>query len=402
VDEREKNRSLTALRDEVAALAPWNLNVEITPGLSTRFFRGEPLITSPLPFGRPWGALVNARDHFLKVLRRIYPNGLEGRRVLDCGCNNGGYLFWAKELGAGECLGFDAREHWIKQARFLAENREADTSDVHFEVCDIYDLPKLALEPFDIVNFYGIFYHLPDPVHGLKIAADLAKELMIVDSPTARNLPAETLVAWENPEEQPVPPGSIYRTPVAIEIGERRKTGMGSFYDLHWLPSGPSTLTRILRWTGFPEARTRWRHLRGQPHSQDRVEILAAREEGFFDAFDQSAPRIREIVDPFIPAGSTVLVASAGNEDLVELGERCGWHFPRTADGAYDSEHSRDPAEAAAQIDTLREMGAGYLVFPDNELPWLDDGGFAAQLESRYEVLTRKDGVGVVFALNPA
>jgi tRNA (mo5U34)-methyltransferase len=402
VSQREENRSLTALRDEVAALAPWVLNVEIRPGLSTRFFQGEPLVTSPLAFGPPWHALVDPRDHFLNVLRRIYPNGLEGRRVLDCGCNNGGYLFWAKELGAGECLGFDVREHWIKQARFLAENREADASDVHFEVCDIYDLPKLALEPLDIVNFYGIFYHLPDPVLGLKIAADLAKELVIVDSGAIRDFPAETLVAWENPKEQAVQPHSIYRTPAAVESGERRKIGMDSFYELHWFPSGPSTLTRILSWTGFPETRTRWRHLRGQPRDRDRVEILAAREEGFFDAFDQSAPRIREIVDPFIPAGSTVLVASGGNEDLVELGERCGWHFPGTAEGGYDSEHSRDPAEATAQIDSLREMGAGYLVFPDSELPWLDDGGLAAQLESRYEVLTRKDGVGVVFGLNPA
>ena len=49
---------------------------------------------------------------------------MEGRRVLDCACNCGYFLFWSRELGAGEGLGFDAREHWIRQARFLAAHRE--------------------------------------------------------------------------------------------------------------------------------------------------------------------------------------------------------------------------------------------------------------------------------------
>jgi hypothetical protein len=30
-------------------------------------------------------------------------------------------------------------------------------------VLDLYDLPTLGLEPFDITIFAGIFYHLPDP-----------------------------------------------------------------------------------------------------------------------------------------------------------------------------------------------------------------------------------------------
>jgi tRNA (mo5U34)-methyltransferase len=43
--------------------------------------------------------------------------------VLDCACNCGAFLFWAKELGADECFGFDIRQHWIDQAEFLREHR---------------------------------------------------------------------------------------------------------------------------------------------------------------------------------------------------------------------------------------------------------------------------------------
>ena len=78
----------------------------------------------------------------MERLGAIFPRGLEGRTVMDCACNCGAYLFWSKEPGAGECFGFDAREHWIAQARFLAEHRTQPSDGMRFEVCDLYDLPR--------------------------------------------------------------------------------------------------------------------------------------------------------------------------------------------------------------------------------------------------------------------
>ena len=37
----------------------------------------------------------------------LYPDGFQGRSIMDCACNCGGYLFWAKEIGADgriDCL----------------------------------------------------------------------------------------------------------------------------------------------------------------------------------------------------------------------------------------------------------------------------------------------------------
>jgi len=53
----------------------------------------------------------------------IYPKGLAGKSFLDAGCNAGGYCFVAKDLGAKETLGFDPRDHWIKQAEFCKRHR---------------------------------------------------------------------------------------------------------------------------------------------------------------------------------------------------------------------------------------------------------------------------------------
>ena len=108
----------STLHAEGVRLRPWHLNVSIGPGLSTRDFLEEEAARTP-------GSFYDPTPGFSWLLRRLYPDGLEGRSVLDCACNCGAYLFLAKELGAGECLGFDVREHWIEQARFLARNRSA-------------------------------------------------------------------------------------------------------------------------------------------------------------------------------------------------------------------------------------------------------------------------------------
>jgi len=192
------------------------------------------------------------------MLKRIYPDGLAGRRFLDCACNCGGYSFWAKELGASECFGFDVRKHWIDQALFLAENRDEPSDRIHFEVCDLYDLPKLGLPQFDIAMFKGIFYHLPDPVSGLKLVADLTKELLIVNTATRSGLADGMLWLAQ----------------------ESRDHVMSGVYGLNWFPTGPKVVERILAWLGFTETYSvSWASAVAEGGSArfGRTEILAAR-----------------------------------------------------------------------------------------------------------------------------
>ena len=50
-------------------------------------------------------------------------------------------------------------------------------------MCDLLDVgERLGNERFDICLFKGIFYHLPDPVAGLKIVADRTDEVLILDT----------------------------------------------------------------------------------------------------------------------------------------------------------------------------------------------------------------------------
>jgi 2-polyprenyl-3-methyl-5-hydroxy-6-metoxy-1,4-benzoquinol methylase len=171
-----------AAREEVVAegrrLAPWHLDVEIAPGLTTGEFAGVPYDEEALGKVR----MVDSRPRFMRTLGDIFPRGLEGRSVLDVACNCGAYLYWARDAGAGECLGIDVRELWIEQARFLARHRLASSDGMRFDVRDLYDLPSLGLEPFDVTLFNGIFYHVPEPLRALGVAAALTRDVMIVNT----------------------------------------------------------------------------------------------------------------------------------------------------------------------------------------------------------------------------
>jgi tRNA (mo5U34)-methyltransferase len=290
---RSRGRMTVAeLRAEVIRLGPWHIDVEITPEVSTRASLDAPPGTYPESFGRV--KMYDPREGFLRRLGRLFPEGLAGRSVLDCGCNCGAYSFYAREAGAGRCFGLDVREHWIQQARFLAAQRPDTGEGVRFEVADLYALPNLELGRFDVTLFLGIFYHLFDPVAGLRLAADLTDELLIVNSATKASLPDGLLV-------------SDHESPELADAGVD---------DLCWFPTGPAVLARILGWLGFPEVRCSvWRRAPRQRKDLERVEVLAARTPGFFAAWDAGRPDgpmgLADAIETATPPGATVLVVAS-------------------------------------------------------------------------------------------
>src|SRR6266496_814151 len=165
------------LLEKIFLLGPWHHDVEVAPGVRT----GEP---APFAYPPEFGATSVIRPDLVLtwLVQEIYSEGLAGRSFLDCACNAGGYLFAAARLGAGRCFGFDVRDHWISQARFLAE--QLPSKNIEFATLDLASLPDRRLGTFDVTLFNGIFYHLPDPIAGLRIAADHTRELLVVNTAT--------------------------------------------------------------------------------------------------------------------------------------------------------------------------------------------------------------------------
>jgi hypothetical protein len=101
-----------------------------------------------------------------------------------------------------------------------------------------------------------------------------------------------------------------------------------------------------------------------------------------------------------VPPGSRVLVASRGDEGLVELTGREAWHFPQLEDGTYAGHYPADDREAIAHLEELRERGADYLVLPATSLWWLDHyEGFRRHLE-RYRRPSEDRDTAVIYELS--
>jgi hypothetical protein len=117
----------------------------------------------------------------------------------------------------------------------------------------------------------------------------------------------------------------------------------------------------------------------------------------YYELIDQ----VTATVTATVPASETVLVVSKGDQNLLRLGSRRAWHFPRLGDGRYAGYYPADSADAITQLEELHERGANYIVFPATSLWWLDHyPEFSRHLETRYKRLLRDDHVCAIYALN--
>jgi GT2 family glycosyltransferase len=110
--------------------------------------------------------------------------------------------------------------------------------------------------------------------------------------------------------------------------------------------------------------------------------------------------RVRQLVCESVPPGATVLVVSKGDEELVKLEGRRGWHFPQADGGAYAGHHPHDSDACIAELERMRRRGANYLVIPEPSRWWLRHyARFAEHLETCYGAVADDSAPAVIVAL---
>jgi len=117
-------------------------------------------------------------------------------------------------------------------------------------------------------------------------------------------------------------------------------------------------------------------------------------------AYRRLVSRVRAEVTAAVPAGATVAVVSRGDDDLLELPGRTGWHFPADAAGTWAGHHPADDRAAVALLDDTVRRGATHLVVPAPSAWWLDHyAGFADRLRTAHRT-ERATADCTVFALH--
>ncbi len=119
--------------------------------------------------------------------------------------------------------------------------------------------------------------------------------------------------------------------------------------------------------------------------------------------YQQLIGRIREIVRNTTPPNATVIVVSRGDEELLKLDGRTGWHFPQTEDGIYAGYYPADSAAAITELETLRARGGDFVLFPSTTFWWLDYYPELKQhLDANYPKIVERLDACIIYCLHPA
>ena len=205
------------LRQQVEAEPYWFQRMELRPGLDT------PGWSNPAREKLPYFGL---------------PDRLDGMRVLDIGCAEGFFAFEAERRGAREVIAIDSFPDSIRRFNIC---RAALGSKAIAYLCNVYDVTPRAFGTFDLVMFFGVLYHLRNPLLALeRINAICTGSLLL-----------QTLSA-ELPGSPDVPHARFY--PSGMESGPKDKP----LFDptVFWVPN-VACVTGMVRSVGFVDVEGR-------------------------------------------------------------------------------------------------------------------------------------------------
>jgi tRNA (mo5U34)-methyltransferase len=119
------------------------------------------------------------------------PEDLRGKRVLDIGCAEGFFSFEAERRGAREVIGIDSFPDSVRRFNIVKEARQSAATAF---LMNVYDLDPRRLGTFDVVLFYGVFYHLKHPQYALErirsvCTGDLIFQTYMLEEPSLKGTP---------------------------------------------------------------------------------------------------------------------------------------------------------------------------------------------------------------------
>ena len=157
------------LQDRIAAFPRWHYRFEFDGGVST------PVVD----LGKV-NRHEQRRRYFFDALLEVAGGSLEGRRVLDLGCNAGWWSLQAIEAGADFVLGVDIRQMHIDQANLVFAAKGIDSTRHRFEQGDVFTHDFGG--GFDVVLCLGLMEQVAKPVELFERMAATGAELLVIDT----------------------------------------------------------------------------------------------------------------------------------------------------------------------------------------------------------------------------
>jgi len=130
--------------------------------------------------GKPDFMATDLRLHaILRVLDMLFGPRLNGVRVADLGCLEGGFSLALAERGA-DVLGIEARRRNMEKAVLLQQH--FGLPNLRFQLGDVKNFSSNGAGQFDVVLALGILYHLDQPALWLQRVAAATSRVLILDT----------------------------------------------------------------------------------------------------------------------------------------------------------------------------------------------------------------------------
>jgi len=148
--------------------------------------------------GRPQNA-SRLRERYKHIIERNL-DAIEGKRILDIAANNGRWTYAALAAGASHVVSVEGREERVADAiEFL--DKKGFAGKYTANIGDMYDfLYDHREDSFDTLLCLGIYYHVMDHSHFLRLMTRMQPETIIIDSGFVRSFRNTVHVQIEDPD----------------------------------------------------------------------------------------------------------------------------------------------------------------------------------------------------------
>jgi SAM-dependent methyltransferase len=122
------------------------------------------------------------KKHFFDPLVGLFGGSLEGKRLLDLGCNAGFWSLCAAQAGCDYVLGIDGRKMHVDQANFVFEAKEVETDRYDFFLGDLFETDLRQFGTFDVVLCLGLIYHVSKHVELMEKISEVNNDVLVIDT----------------------------------------------------------------------------------------------------------------------------------------------------------------------------------------------------------------------------
>ena len=114
-------------------------------------------------------------------LDRTFGNQLSASTAIDLSCHQGFFSFELAKC-CNSVTGVDINSQNIEDAKLMQTALGAEK--INFVNSSIFELGNTDVKPADITLMFGLLYNLENPIGGLRIAKQLTKKVLLVETQT--------------------------------------------------------------------------------------------------------------------------------------------------------------------------------------------------------------------------